>query len=204
MKRRKEIPEGIGEDVEPGGRPPAPGPLRLVQQFINTYNHEFDVGRDRLRTSALARRWLIHHGVLRPDEPAISKRDHRRLLELREALRRVLMSEPHGSSPRGSSATLDDAARRARFTMEFRPASRPRLTATSGGLGGAAGHILSAAYDAGVEGTWTRLKACRQCEWIFFDRSKNRSAEWCSMSICGNRAKNRAYRRRHSGKMSRA
>ena len=30
----------------------------------------------------------------------------------------------------------------------------------------------------------------------FFDRSKNRSATWCSMSICGNRTKNRAYYRR--------
>jgi predicted RNA-binding Zn ribbon-like protein len=40
------------------------------------------------------------------------------------------------------------------------------------------------------------MKACRQCEYAFYDRSKNRSATWCAMSICGNRTKNRAYYRR--------
>ena len=201
MRRRKEIPEGIGEDVEPGGRGPAPGPLRLVQQFVNTYNHEFEVSRDRLRTAPLARTWLIRHGVLAPTEPTMSERDHRLLLELREGLRAVLMDETAEAS---RFAALDDAARKARFTIEFNAATRPRLVPTARRVGGAAGKILAAAYEAGVEGTWDRLKACRQCSWIFFDRSKNRSAEWCSMSICGNRVKNRAYRRRQSGKMGRA
>jgi predicted RNA-binding Zn ribbon-like protein len=35
------------------------------------------------------------------------------------------------------------------------------------------------------------------CGYAFFDLSKNRSATWCSMSICGNRSENRAcYQRR--------
>ncbi len=200
VKHRKEIPEGIGEQIEPGRRPPAPGSLRLVQQFVNTYNHEFEPSRDRLRTPALAGTWLVGHGVLLLTETAISQRDHRLLLALREALRAVLID---GRPADATTATLDHAARRARFTIEFHPATRPRLTPTARGVGGAAGAILAAAYQAGLEGTWERLKACRQCAWVFFDHSKNRSAEWCSMSICGNRAKNRAYRRRHSGKMGR-
>ncbi|HEX2088723.1 MAG TPA: CGNR zinc finger domain-containing protein [Actinomycetota bacterium] len=200
MKRRKEIPEGIGEDVEPDGRPPAPGPLRLIQQFVNTYNHEFELARDRLRTPVLARTWLVRHGVLHPREAPMSRTDHRSLLALREALRAVLVD---GMSQDASAAALDLAARRARFTIQFPSESGPRLTPTATGVAGAAGEILSAAFEAGVEGTWARLKACRQCEWIFFDRSKNRSSEWCSMSICGNRMKNREYRRRHSGNMGR-
>ena len=203
MKRKKAIPEGIGEEFEPGGRPPAPGSLRVVQQFINTYNHEFEPSMDRLRTPSLARTWLIRHGVLRPQEPVMSTRDHRSLLELREALRAILSSEGEAAPRSGSIARLHDAARRARFTIEFHPEHRPRLRSTASGVGVAVGEILSAAYEAGLEGTWMRLKACRQCEWIFFDHSKNRSAEWCSMSICGNRMKNRAYRRRRSGKMGR-
>ena len=200
MKRKKEIPAGIGEDVEPGGRPPAPRPLRLVQQFVNTYNHEFDVSQDRLRTPELAATWLVRHGVLRSEDAAISERDHRALLDLREALRAVLTDSGHTDA---SARTLADAARRARLSVEFRRAGPPRLVPTAKGPSAAAGHIVAAAYNAGVEGTWMRLKACRQCEWIFFDHSKNRSAEWCSMSICGNRVKNRAYRRRQSGKMGR-
>ena len=47
-----------------------------------------------------------------------------------------------------------------------------------------------------ADGTWRRLKACREdtCQWAFYDRSKNRSGTWCSMAVCGNRAKARAYR----------
>jgi predicted RNA-binding Zn ribbon-like protein len=48
-----------------------------------------------------------------------------------------------------------------------------------------------------LDGTWERLKACRNCYWSFYDYSPNRSATWCSMQICGNRQKTRAYRRRH-------
>jgi predicted RNA-binding Zn ribbon-like protein len=46
--------------------------------------------------------------------------------------------------------------------------------------------------------TWDRLKACRldDCQWVFYDHSKNRSRTWCSMRVCGNRAKARAYRER--------
>jgi len=38
------------------------------------------------------------------------------------------------------------------------------------------------------------------CQWAFYDRSKNRSGRWCSMRTCGNRTKTRAYRtRRRAG-----
>jgi predicted RNA-binding Zn ribbon-like protein len=32
--------------------------------------------------------------------------------------------------------------------------------------------------------------------WAFYDRSKNRSGHWCSMRVCGNRAKARQFRER--------
>ena len=43
------------------------------------------------------------------------------------------------------------------------------------------------------------VKACPadDCRWAFYDRSRNRSGTWCDMSDCGNRAKARAYRKRH-------
>ena len=56
--------------------------------------------------------------------------------------------------------------------------------------------LLGILHEAQLTGDWQRMKACRQCEYAFFDRSKNRSAAWCAMSICGNRTKNRAYYRR--------
>ena len=50
----------------------------------------------------------------------------------------------------------------------------------------------------GAGGTWSRFKACRKdtCGWIFYDHSRNRSSNWCSMTICGNRSKTAGYRRR--------
>ena len=56
--------------------------------------------------------------------------------------------------------------------------------------------LLGILHEAQLTGHWSRLKGCRQCGYAFFDRSKNRSAAWCAMSICGNRTKNRAYYRR--------
>ncbi|MCD2171831.1 CGNR zinc finger domain-containing protein [Rhizobium sp. C4] len=37
------------------------------------------------------------------------------------------------------------------------------------------------------------LKICPNCEWLFLDRSKNRSRAWCDMAVCGNRAKARLH-----------
>ena len=79
-------------------------------------------------------------------------------------------------------------------------AGRTALEPDSGGVGGAVATLLGILHEAQLTGAWSRMKACRQCEYAFFDRSKNRSAAWCAMSICGNRTKNRAYyRRRRAG-----
>ena len=41
-----------------------------------------------------------------------------------------------------------------------------------------------------------RLKICPNCQWLFLDRSRNRSRTWCDMTVCGNRAKaSRHYQR---------
>jgi predicted RNA-binding Zn ribbon-like protein len=42
-----------------------------------------------------------------------------------------------------------------------------------------------------------RLRICRNCNWLFLDRSRNGSRLWCDMAVCGNRQKaKRHYRRR--------
>ncbi len=40
-----------------------------------------------------------------------------------------------------------------------------------------------------------RVKQCNGCDWLFVDRSRNHQRRWCSMDVCGNRAK---MRRRHA------
>ena len=45
-----------------------------------------------------------------------------------------------------------------------------------------------------------RMKICANCQWLFLDKSKNRSRTWCDMSVCGNRVKARLhYRKKKQG-----
>ena len=44
---------------------------------------------------------------------------------------------------------------------------------------------------------WKKIRICRNCRWLFLDRSRNASRLWCDMSVCGNRHKaKRHYERR--------
>jgi predicted RNA-binding Zn ribbon-like protein len=66
------------------------------------------------------------------------------------------------------------------------------------GIGRAFGRLLGIVARAQAAGTWERLKACpwHTCHVAFYDHSRNRSRTWCSMAVCGNRAKAQTYRRR--------
>ena len=61
---------------------------------------------------------------------------------------------------------------------------------------------LGIVFAARADGTFTRLKACphAHCGWAFYDSSRNRSGQWCSMRICGNRTKGEVFRRRNSAR----
>ena len=176
----------VGEQIEPGGRPKAPGRLEVLQRFINSHNHDFPPDWDRLGGGSKAQAWLRQKGLIGAREQ-VSDADAARLRELREALRALLVGRPAAVEPARLRVTVDDAGRTA-------------LEPDSGGVEGAVATLLGILHEAQLTGAWSRMKACRQCEYAFFDRSKNRSAAWCAMSICGNRTKNRAYyRRRRTG-----
>jgi CGNR zinc finger protein/putative stress-induced transcription regulator len=185
----------LGETVEPGGRAPAPPPLRLVQQFLNTHNHELGPEWDRLRTPPLARSWLIHHGLL-PRGARLTVRELAVLHQFRAAVRDLVVAQDAGTAGARRLRTLNRLGRRALLRVVLEAGGDSRLEPTGTGVERIMGDLLVILHRAMVDGSWSRLKACRQCEWLFFDRSKNRSADWCSMSVCGNRVKNRAYRRK--------
>ena len=195
---RDPIPASIGETVEPARRQPAPDPLRLVQRFINTHNHELESERDRLLTRKTARTWLVSHGLISPSS-SVSTRELARLREIRGALRLMLAANRGGRGSAGAARLVSREGARAPLLVRFPRTGLPALEPLRPGVDGAIGRLLGIVYEATRNGSWHRLKACRQCEWAYFDRSKNRSAQWCSMSICGNRNKNRSYRRRRSG-----
>ena len=156
--------------------------VRLVQGFVNTVNLE--IGEDWLA------RWFDEEGVAAADG------DLDRARVVREAIRQLLYENNRQRADADARALLTEAADSAKLTIDF---SGPALAARAPGVDGAVGRVLSVAYLAMLEGTWPRLKCCRNhhCRWAFYDYSKNRSASWCSMQLCGNRTKTRAYRARH-------
>jgi predicted RNA-binding Zn ribbon-like protein len=188
----------VGEQIEPGGRPKAPGRLELLQRFINSHNHDLPGDWDRLGTQQKAQAWLRQKGLVEPDV-RISAADAARLRELREAIRALAIANGEGRRDAASSDIIRKASRTARLKVAIDDAGRTTLEADRPGANGAVATLLGILHEAQLTGAWPRLKGCRQCGYAFFDRSKNRSAAWCAMSICGNRTKNRAYyRRRHA------
>jgi predicted RNA-binding Zn ribbon-like protein len=187
----------VGEQVEPGGRPKAPGRLELLQRFVNSYNHDFPVDWDRLASQERAQAWLRRKGLVGP-EVRVSAADAARLRELREAIRALTIANQAGRTDAAAAGVVRRASRTARLRVAVDDAGRTVLEPARPGVDGAVATLLGILHEAQLTGQWRRLKGCRQCGYAFFDRSKNRSAAWCAMSICGNRTKNRAYRRRRS------
>jgi predicted RNA-binding Zn ribbon-like protein len=180
--------------VHPGGREPAPEPLRLVQAFVNTVDREH--GPDLFADAAGLEEWLGRHGLATPvgageDDVARSAR---------EALRSLLWANNGEPYDAGAADVLARAARRAELEPTFTPGDAS-LVPRAGGVDGAIGRILAIAFAAMLDGGWRRLKACpgHRCGWAFYDRSTNASAAWCSMQVCGGRAKAGAYYRRRRG-----
>jgi predicted RNA-binding Zn ribbon-like protein len=60
------------------------------------------------------------------------------------------------------------------------------------------GPITLSALSLLMEKDLSRTKRCegKECGWLFFDATKNKSRRWCEMRVCGNRAKVRAARQR--------
>jgi predicted RNA-binding Zn ribbon-like protein len=160
---------------------PAPGALELVQRYVNTVDLEH--GREQLGS------WLASLGFrVDPDELGRARR-------VREALRSLIAANVGEPVPPAALATLDAA--RATLAIRF-DRETPRLEPVAGGVDGFLARVLAAVHTAVADGTWPRLKVCRMdvCRWVFYDYSKNRSGQWCTMALCGNRAKTRAYRAR--------
>jgi predicted RNA-binding Zn ribbon-like protein len=180
----------------PGERPPAPGRLRLVQRFVNTV--DFEHGREMLSSPQRLRTVLAELGLLDADAVVLGT-DLERALAVREALRSLALANNGGGADPASIAVLEQASADGGLVVRF-DRRGGSLEPTAPGVRGALGELVGIAYTAMTDGTWPRLKACKRdvCQWLFYDRSRNRSARWCQMAVCGNRTKTRAYRVRRA------
>ncbi len=163
----------------------APPPLDLVQALVNSRDHEND--REWLGSDGDLRAWLAARDL--PAEGGSVER----FLAVREALRLLLIANnERRPAPAGALRTLNAEAARSPLVLRF-AAEGAALEGTD-----ALAAVLAAVHAGMADGSWARLKACRNCHWAFYDESKNRSATWCSMQLCGNRLKTRRFRSRHA------
>lgn len=169
-----------GNVASMSGRSAAPGGLALVQSLVNTLDVE--TGADALDTAD----GLAAHGLTAADAPAAR--------ELRESLRAALLAHA-GHPPHASVTPLDTLLAGAPLRITVDPADG------AAGLAPASGatllsRVALAVAEALVAGTWQRLKACEadDCLFAYYDRSPAGRGRWCSMQVCGARAKMRRYR----------
>lgn len=190
----------------------------LSLDFINTlstrlesYQREYLSGYNELVE------WSCHAGILPPEEAQRLKRLGRRrpseagavlnrAIEAREGLFRIFSALAQGKAPRdsdilGLNETLRDTlgrlqVRRVKDQFHWEWTSDPNA------LDAMLWPIVRAAAELLVQPERNRVRQCANhpiCQWLFLDKSKNRSRRWCSMDLCGSRDKVKRYyhRKKH-------
>jgi predicted RNA-binding Zn ribbon-like protein len=175
-----------------------PHNLDLVIDFVNTRDVEADT--DELDGPAQLTAWLADHGLLADPEAALGPAQLTQAVDLREALRAVLRGHTGDEVEASARARLEQIAERGQLSVSFAADGGTRIAPRAGGYDGAVAQLLVPVAHASLDGTWRRVKACDadDCQWAFYDKSRNRSGRWCDMAVCGNRTKVRSYRSKHS------
>jgi predicted RNA-binding Zn ribbon-like protein len=165
---------------------------------------------DFLATFAQLAQWARYVGLLSTGEerallaagardPALAAHVHGRALELRDALYQLLRPDSH-RAPRalevlnreisGAAPGRVLVAERGRYRLAWRSAAaHERLL----------GAVAFSASDLLTSTALDRVRECagEGCGWLFLDTSKAHRRRWCSMAVCGNRAKAQRHRRQH-------
>lgn len=194
----KRMPQPVHERTE---TPPAPGDLELVRAFLSLHDHEMG-NPDGLPPSLESLRWWLTSKALVEDGKHIKDQDLAWALRVRDALT-TKVRENMGEAPDTLAIEfLNRAAEQTGLRVCFGCSDETPIHVDATGVRGAIGKILGSAFLAELDGRWERFRVCHDpgCSAVFFDRSKNQSGKWCSMSSCGNRAKVRAFRERQAAR----
>jgi predicted RNA-binding Zn ribbon-like protein len=175
----------------------APGALELVRMFVNTVDIETGADGFGAADPKAVKGWFVEQDLVAEDT-RVTAAEAKRVVAVREALRALLLANNGEPLDEAAVAVLNDVAARSPLEAQFGTEGTIRVTGRDEGVDGALGQLLAIVVQAVSDGTWSRLKACKahDCEWAFYDQSRNRSGQWCVMAVCGNRSKARSYRGR--------
>lgn len=179
-----------------------PSELAALYDFVNSVDlrcyREQGVQHtpsDALASRAEAQAWMRAHDLLAPRH-FLSKEEHRRALELRQALRTFLKASPaERTRNRVIGKGLETAA--AAFPLLLKTTQNGLALSPKGA--NQLGRVLTEFNRLSQIAQLDRLKMCEspECRWVFFDRTKPANRRWCSSNRCGNRQKVRTFRERH-------
>jgi CGNR zinc finger/Putative stress-induced transcription regulator len=176
----------------------APEGLGLVQDLINTRPAGRPRQVDLLGDVDSAQHWLdgaIEQWYDLKSMPenriVLQERDLEPLRDLRTDLHAVLVSR---TDPGVAAAGLGSAT----LTVRMDPDGTVGLEPRGEGWRRVAAMMMLEAFVAQQQDTWRRLKVCRneRCAVSFYDRSRNSSAVWHDVRVCGNAVNLRASRAR--------
>jgi predicted RNA-binding Zn ribbon-like protein len=185
-----------GNGLEPGARAPAPGRLRVVQQFINSL--DIEAGSEEFGTSSQLGSWLVSHALAKPGGLHLTSKDLERARRFRELLRDLAAGNNGSGGHQPLRRRLNSELARLPFVGALEDGGVARLEPTGTGIDRALSQLAAIVIEEMIIGRWNRLKVCAEdiCRWVFYDHSRSRTGIWCTMAICGSRAKSRAYYRR--------
>ena len=171
-----------------------PAHVSLLLAFANTL--DVDAGTDGLDSPGALAGWLAERGLAAPGTSATDA-DLAAAVRLRTALRVRLRAHHDNTADAESDAELTAAAEPYPLRLAVRDGA-PTVAPVGRGVPGGLGTVVAAIIAARADGVLPRVKICAEdtCQVAFVDASKNRSRQWCSMKVCGNRAKTRSYRAR--------
>ena len=168
--------------------------------FSNTFDHlhnppEFDFFTE----PAIILDWGKAAGILPPGfikTLTAGKKSISDLLEARSLIFRLLMplSRLEPPAPKDLAclntklqkvtARINLISTHRRYALVY-PADNPLDRITS--------HVVRSMADLLLSDRYEHVRQCSECGWLFYDESRNHLRRWCSMKICGNRAKARRH-----------
>jgi len=186
----------------------APGTLEVARTFLNTWWIPNDTRQPSDELASLA---AMQHFYATWFEIAAGDGEVAIMPDQVQQLRVDLRSILGTSDIPVLSAWL--ARQPIAVTLACDAADQPALHYRSAGDQGCqlCAAVLALVVEAIARSTWTRLKACPDCQWVFYDHTKNRNKVWCLMTAsgpqgrsCGSISKVRSFRARQKAGTPRA
>ena len=186
----------------------APGTLEVVRTFLNTWwlpNDTHKPTDELVSLEAMRQFYAIWFGKagggseisIVPELVLQLRADLRTVLGMSEVL---VLSEWLTRQPVEVRLSQD---KQGMPTLQYRPAGGATCQLCA--------EVLALAVEAISRSTWMRLKACPDCQWVFYDHTKNRNKVWCLMTAsgpqgrsCGSISKVRSFRQRQKASAAKA